>query len=527
MSKSNIVYFCIAVVCVLCVPVMAYIYLPAAFIYLLPAAVFFWLSKDITLRVLNIIAKFIISVYLKAKALIIKLYDLILSKAVRGRRDSYTDSQDLSDIIKQYSPVEPEPVAPPILEPPPVAPPPQPIYHEIAPPPVAPPPQPVYHEIAPPPEPSVTYPVTSHYKESDVYDVVKGQFDNLDMITISAIAIMLSDTNAKAGSPYIKTLQKTDIRAVLLRFLKDAYLATDIGQINKMFDKTYYKRKIHKYMKKVMIFVKSGISDSLPKKNMWLVSRLRVSSVQTKTYIEKICETISSFESVKYISALSGNKEISDSKRNYKLDHLSDNYKDALIYLVDFLLTCTCISKMLFVEKMIRKMPENSEFKKIIENMAKSIDDHNLIINKSRPVYKQFYQSELGYISGDDLLYGMAITIMVNNVKKTDEMDMDVSGSKYSSANFHIFERDMQAWLDELSKQDGCDDIGTLILRKITLTIKNDYDVLITALGELLTWESFYKQRVAFHRRERDKERYLRGDFENEVIEMSKFKQKQ
>ena len=543
MSKSGIVYFCIAIICLICVPVMAYIYLPAAFIYLLPAAVFLWLSKDICINVYKAAVRISLVFLGKVKSAVLKINfkknsdstikappeppqipeplqipepPLKQSGPATGNyQDIFTDAAHadysgflpgLSQSDKAVAAPEPEPVYTPKPEPVVYAPEPEPAYTL----------EPVY----------TSKPVYTEYYSSDDYNAVKNQFANLDMITLSAIAIMLGDTKAKAASPYIKSLKKTDIRTVLLRFLKDTYNATDIAQLNKLFNKTYYKRKVKKYMRKVTVFVKSGISDSLPKRNMWLLTRLRVASRQKKAYIEKLCESINSFESVKYISALSGNKEISDSKKNYKLDHLSDNYKDALIYMVDFLLSCTCISKMLFVESMIRRMPANSEFKQIIENMANSIDDHNLIISKSRPIYKQYYQAQLGYIGGDDLLYGMAITIMVNNIKKTEPIKMDIKANSYNTINYHLFERDMQQWLDSLAKDDNTDDIGTLILHRITLSIKGNYDVLITALGELLSWENYYNQRVAYHKRERDKERYLRGDFDNEVIEMKKFKQK-
>jgi hypothetical protein len=346
---------------------------------------------------------------------------------------------------------------------------------------------------------------------ADIIEEIKKQFDDLDMITTSAIAIMLSDTKAKAASPYINTLKKPDIRIALLKFCQDTYFATDMDQLNKLFNKSYYKWKINRYLSRVTAFVKKGISDSLPRR-----VAARKASKTKKVFIERISETINSFESVKYISALSGNEEISDSKKNYKLDHLSENYKDALVYLVDFLLTCTCISNMLFVERMIKKMDENSDFKKIITNMAKSIENHNLIINKSRPIYKQYYQSELGNINGDDFLYGMAVTIMVNRIKRVDNIDTDILQINYEDPNTGEFKQEMLRWLDELSKDNNIDDVGTLILQKITHTIKSDYDLLINALQELTNWENYYSQRVAYYKKERDKERYLIGDFERE-----------
>ena len=346
-------------------------------------------------------------------------------------------------------------------------------------------------------------------------DEVKKQFDYLDIITTSAIAIMLSETNLKAASPYIQSLKKPDIRTVLLKFCQETYLATDIEQINELFSKKYYKWKIFKYLSKITVFVKRGIGDSLPRSTAFRKAR-----VTKNRFINKICETINTFESVKYISALSANEEISDSKRNYKLDHLSENYKDALIYLVDLLLTCTCISKMLFVERMIRQMDQNSEFSKIITNMANSIDNHNMIINKSRPIYKQYYQAELGYISGDDFLYGMAITIMVNRVRKVAIKNTGILKINQNLRNTKDFAQDMLKWLDWLAKADKVEDIGTLILHRITLSIRSNYDMLINALQELTNWENYYKKGVSYYKKEKDKERYLIGDFQKEKEEL-------
>jgi len=348
----------------------------------------------------------------------------------------------------------------------------------------------------------------------DSIDAIKKQFDELDMITTSAIAIMLSDTRTKAQSPFIKNMIKPDIRTVLMRFCQDTYHATDIEQLNRLFSKSYYKRKVKQYLGKVTVFVKRGIGDSLPRR----VSFYRARSTKN-TFIDRICETIGTFEAVKYISALSGNEEISDTKRNYKLDHLSDNYKDALIYLVDLLLTCTCISKMLFVERVVKNMDESSEFKKIITNMAQSINNHNIIINKSRPIYKQYYQSELGYINGDDLLYGMAIIIIVNSVRKASATSSAaVSERSNDYRNQQDFRQSMLMWLDGLAKENSTDDVGMLILQRISSSIKGNYGLLINSLQELTSLESYYEGRVAYYEKEKDKERYLKGDFKDEII---------
>lgn len=350
-------------------------------------------------------------------------------------------------------------------------------------------------------------------------NMIISQFDDADIITISSIAIMLSDAKSKADSPFLTSIKKADIETVLLSFCKDTYNLTDIEQLNGLFSKDYYKNKVRKYLYRTVSHVKKSIKATLPKQRSGRKARKTCN-----IYIDKICESLNNFESVKYIMALSGNDEISDSKRNYKLDHLGEYYKDALIYLVDVLLTCTCISKMFFVERMVRNIDEKSEFCRIIKNMAQSTDNHNLIISKSRPIYKQYYREELGNLSGDDLLYGMAITIMVNKINKKEAESPETLSPGSDMPNLSDFIESMNAWIDSLAVENKTKDIGTLILRKITCTIHGNYALLINALAQLTSFELYYKRQVMYYIKERDKERYLKGDFNienDEIIDIS------
>lgn len=72
-----------------------------------------------------------------------------------------------------------------------------------------------------------------------------------------------------------------------------------------------------------------------------------------------------------------------------------------------------------FVERKVKQLNQNSEFYKIISNMAKEIKDVDAIIKKSRPVYDEFYKSTLGFIN-DELLYGIAIATMINRINHKD-----------------------------------------------------------------------------------------------------------
>jgi len=497
MKKSSIVYFCIACIFLIGASLMAFIYSPVTLLFLLPSAIFFRFGKEVFMYAVN-----------KVKCVLKK--DKTDSEQ-SDKSDNITSEEEPAEKAKPEDSEEKVENAE-VTEP----------------------------EQKTMPEwtqsdsengrdvrddkfnlTAVAQKVLINFRyqkarnaDDETLEEIKKKFDNLDMMTTSAIAIMLCETKNRAASPYLKRAFKPDIRPILLRFCRDTYAATDIVQIEKLFCKAYYMRKVKKYLSKMSAFVRKGISDSLPKGVSY--SRARK---QRNVFVEKICESIGNFDSVKYTPALSGNEELSDSKRNYKLDHLNHNYKDALIYLVDILLTCTCISKMLFVERMIDKMDENSEFYKIIRNMEKSIVDHNVIINKSRPLYKQYYQSELGHLHGDDLLYGLAVTIMINRIKKSALM---TEKSKETSAEIvpedipldaRGFEQSMRSWLDTLAEKGNIDDIGTLILQRITTTIKDNFNLLTDSLQKLTSWESYYNQRVAFYEKEEDRKRYLTGDF--------------
>jgi len=461
MKKSSIVYFCIACFCLLLVPIMAFIFLPVAFIYLLPAAIFFWLGKDTLFFVMKKVKRRFIGAF----ELLRNNFGEFLPKSTQAS-DAETTEAKTTDIDQEE-----------------------------------------FEQEIPEAESAIS---AESYEEpiADVTDEVKKQFDNMDMMTASAIAIMLCEAKIREASPYLSKLKKPDIRAVLLEFCADTYPANDIRQIDKLFNQSYYKRKVNRHLKKIKPFVRNGIRDSLPGGIPY--SRIRK---QSDTFIDRICESISDYESVKYTPALSGNEELADSKRNYRLDHLHIHYKDALIYLADVLLTCACISKVLFVERMVDKIDDESEFYKILENMVKSIENHNEIIEKSRPLYKQYYQDELGFIHGDDLLYGLAITVMVNRIKKNLQNSPENPISD-DTADVSGFKADMLKWLDSLAKEGVVDDVGTLILQRITTRIKNNFELLTDMLQELTSWENFYSQRVEYYAKEEDRKRYLTGDFD-------------
>lgn len=343
---------------------------------------------------------------------------------------------------------------------------------------------------------------------------VKGQFENLNILIINAIANMINETKDKYNNATLfnSQLVEIDISKVLLDFSKDSYMITDVYTLNNLYTKSYYKKMVSKHLSNLEKSVRNHVVRSIP-------SNQRVQAINIyKEYINISLDIVSKGELIKFLSSVS---TIEDTETLKQIDEVFEKvdykYRDILIYIVDILQTCTCISKMLFVERKISELNENSEFYKIVSNMSKEINDLNLIISKTKPIYEEFYKSELGFIS-DELLYNIGITIMVNKIKqkKLSEKELEILDIKNDVRNFNV---EMKSWLYELAKSKKIIEIEKYMLYKITLTIKQDFDLLIKYLGSVNDYLSYYYEQKSFNKKKSDKERYLAGDFSKEKKE--------
>ena len=223
-------------------------------------------------------------------------------------------------------------------------------------------------------------------------------------------------------------------------------------------------------------------------------------------------------------------KTISTYGQDYNIDGFFDGdtldyrYKDSFRYLVDVLATCTCISKMIFIERKVKQIDDNNEFYKIIFNMAQEIKDVDVIIKKSRPIYDEFYKSTLGFIN-DELLYGISIVTLTNRInnKERSKKDKEILNIKDEKIdNFTELDIHMKEWIAFVADTYRNLEINKFILFKIidTINIKN-FDLLINSLGKTNEYSKIYYERVEHNNIVSDKDRYLKGDFEKEKIELS------
>ena len=240
-------------------------------------------------------------------------------------------------------------------------------------------------------------------------------------------------------------------------------------------------------------------------------------------YIRIFMESMSMFTSIKFYKTISSYGQDYDGAEKL-FEEMDYRFKDSMRYLVDVLATCTCISKMIFVERKVKQLNKNSEFYKIISNMAKEIKDVDAVIKKSRPVYDEFYKSNLGFIN-DELLYGIAIATMTNRINhkditKKDEEIANIQEEKITDLS--TLDNHMREWIRNVSENHRSLEINRYILYKITNTIDiNNFDLLLNSLGRTNEYANLYYDSVEHNNKVSDKDRYLKGDFEKEKIELS------
>lgn len=345
---------------------------------------------------------------------------------------------------------------------------------------------------------------------------IKENFYDLDIMTIHAIAKMIGETREKHRSVFNTDMPEVNISELVMAFCKDSQKMEDEYELNNLYSDTYYINKINKYCSELSTYIKFRIRETLPSQN-------RSKYIEFYNgYINIFVESMSSISSLKFYKTIS--KYGDDSSVSSLFENLDYRFKDSFRYLIDVLATCTSISKMIFVERKVKQLNENSEFYKIVSNMAKEIKDIDIIINKSRPVYDEFYKSTLGFIN-DELLYGIAIATMTNrinhkDISKKDEEIVNIQGERIT--NLSVLDNHMREWISNVAENHRNLEIDRYILYKITNTIDiTNFDLLLNSLGRTNEYANLYYDSVEHNNKVSDKDRYLKGNFEKEKIELS------
>ena len=356
-----------------------------------------------------------------------------------------------------------------------------------------------------------------HEKQIMEYEnKIKENFYDLDIMTIHAIAKMISESREKHISAFNPDMPEVNISELVFAFCKDSQRIDDEHELNNLYSYFYYKDKIEKYCSNLNNYIKFKIKEPLLSYNEDKYIEIY------NNFLNILLESTPNLSSLKFYKTIYGYR--SDSTADSLFGKLDYRFRDAFRYLIDVLATCTCISKMIFVERKVKQLNADSEFYKMISNMAKEIKDIEVIINKSRPIYDEFYKSELGFIS-DDLLYGIAIATLTNRINhkeisKKDEEILNIQDDKI--VDLSVLDEHMKKWILEIANKHRNLEIDRYILFKITRTIDiKNFDLLLNSLGRIKEYSKLYYDIVEHNNKNSDKERYLKGDFEKEKIELS------
>ena len=349
---------------------------------------------------------------------------------------------------------------------------------------------------------------------------IRNSFTHLDVLTMNAIAKMISENKDRHNIIFNQDMPEVDISSLIMSFCKDSQRIEHEYDLDNLYTNQYYINKINKNCLQLSNYIKSKIKETLPSQN-----RSNYISIYNE-YINIILDAMNTYTQIKFYRTITSNQggELAKYKDYGFNDNVDYRYKDCFIYLIDTLTTCTCIAKMLFIERKVATLNNDNEFYKIISNMTTEIKDVNMIIKKSRPIYDEFYKSNLGFIN-DELNYSIAITIITNKINnksfsKKDETILDINDNKIN--DFETYDFEIKKWINVVADKYRSFDIDIYIVFKTINSIElANFDLLFKSLSMVNEYSKMYYFKVEHNNKATDRERYLSGDFEKEKKELS------
>lgn len=189
-------------------------------------------------------------------------------------------------------------------------------------------------------------------------------------------------------------------------------------------------------------------------------------------------------------------------------------------FIADSLLTYATITHIIFLEKKINALTNDDEFYKIIDDMIKEVDDMEIVYENTLPIYKEFYESKLGFVN--EYMFRVATMIINDKVRISNEIEKEVinyQDNNYSNIdNISSIDNIIKFWLESLAKDNvKVNNIDLYTIAKINdVIVQTNNELLLECLTNLKDWIKYYDSKVEYLRKESDKNRYLSGDFSKE-----------
>ena len=339
---------------------------------------------------------------------------------------------------------------------------------------------------------------------------IKTSFKGIDILTLNAIAQIVSDVKEKYEGAYNSDLPKIDISELVLVFCKDTWRFKTEIELNLLYQKGYYIQKINQCCPKLKLYLQNSMRKTFANQNQ--------ANVFYNNLLNILVDSVDTCSMAKLYNTVTTHKI--DNSLGDTIDY---RYRDAFLYLLELLSMGTCVSKMMFINRQVLNLSEDDEFYSIVSNMIREFKEPDLIIDKVRPIYDEFYSVKHGYIK-DDLLFAMFIVVLCNKINQKplsdkDSKILDIDDEKYT--DFIELDGYIRRWLYALADTHRDLDINRYIIFKITNSINlDDFDLFFEALSMTKEYVSLYSKNVKYNNKVSDKERYLRGDFKKEKAQL-------
>lgn len=334
------------------------------------------------------------------------------------------------------------------------------------------------------------------------------KFNNLDSFIGYVVFKLMAKTNEKLknidANLYFNKSGISNIKNIIIDFCNDTKYFNSIYEIDKLFNTSgYFKEKILKLNFKGSYKIRRAMSYS---------KIIESISGNIPQYLNNLFDEIAIDEDLEFIS---------DLNLGYSL--CIGECEGAFLYMICLLLTGACVAKLVFIKEKIKLLKRDSEFYRIISSIKKEFKDTNIVIERSKSIYDEFYKRNLGLIDSGSPLYNIAIKIIVRKINDEEELDKNIlqitNIENYTSKSF---ENMMDNWIYKVSKEHRFLKIEPYIIYKILHSVSaSDFSLFLEALSKANEYVSNYNTYVKRHNAMEERKRYLNGDFSKEKIEIN------
>ena len=349
------------------------------------------------------------------------------------------------------------------------------------------------------------------------------EFNNLDSFVGYVVSKLMVKTNEKLknidANLYFNKNSISNIKNIIVDFCNDTKNFNSIYEFDKLFNnKVYYEEKIKKHFSCIKLYIEDKIlkSNFTESYKIWLTTScgkiIEGISENMPQYLNNLFDEIAVDEDLEFIS---------DLNLGYSL--CISEYEDAFLYMICLLLTGACVAKLVFIEEKVKLLKRDSEFYRIISSIKKEFKDTNIVIEKSKSIYDEFYKRNLGLIDSGSTLYNIAIKIIVRKINDEEELDKNILQiTNIENYTLKSFENMMDNWIYKVSKEHRFLKIEPYIIYKILHSISvSDFSLFLEALSKTNEYVANYNTYVKRHNAMEERKRYLNGDFSKEKIEIN------